>query len=431
MHEFYYENLYYMPDRTTGVRNKCKTQKSRTSAYKLLYKLLNAFKPKEMAGFLEDYLWPMIQELSRPTAWRHQPSERQRSAVHKYAGINNLGNICYMISMLQQFFMVPTFRYQLLRAVDASPEDIKTYKERQVDDSLLRQFQRLFGYLELSERAAADPFDFCFAYKDLTGEPTNVGVQCDSQEFLTFFFDRMEDVLKPTSQKYLLQDVFRGTYVSQRVCESCGDTKNDLTTAYTLSVQVENTKDLYAGLGKLVQGDVIEDFACGACNQKVNIVKRQLLGAMPNVLIVHLQRIVFDFNTFGNKKVNSRLEFPRILELGKLAFKEHARGEVRGETDEATAELAKLTTIEDEDYVYRLVGVNIHRGVADSGHYWSMINTMRGRDEPDPVSDPAGWRASNETDWKKFDDETVESYNPANLEKDAFGGDTSALTQDE
>ena len=155
-----------------------------------------------------------------------------------------------------------------------------------------------------------------------------------------------------------------------------------------------------------MQGDVIEDFACGACNQKVNIVKRQLLGAMPNVLIVHLQRIVFDFNTFGNKKVNSRLEFPRILELGKLAFKEHARGEVRGESDEATAELAKLTTIEDEEYVYRLVGVNIHRGVADSGHYWSMIHTKRGRDEPDPVSDPAGWRASNESDWKKFDDET-------------------------
>ena len=180
-----------------------------------------------------------------------------------------------------------------------------------------------------------------------------------------------------------------------------------------------------------MQGDVIEDFACGACNQKVNIVKRQLLGAMPNVLIVHLQRIVFDFNTFGNKKVNSRLEFPRILELGKLAFKEHARGEVRGESDEATAELAKLTTIEDEEYVYRLVGVNIHRGVADSGHYWSMIHTKRGRDEPDPVSDPAGWRASNESDWKKFDDETVESYNPGNLEKDAFGGDTSALTQDE
>jgi len=72
--------------------------------------------------------------------------------------------------------MVPQFRYSLFKAVDDAPEDLKTHKERQVDDNLLRQFQRLFGQLELSERQAADPFDFCFAYKDLTGEPTNVAV---------------------------------------------------------------------------------------------------------------------------------------------------------------------------------------------------------------------------------------------------------------
>lgn len=45
---------------------------------------------------------------------------------------------------------------------------------------------------------------------------------------------------------------------------------------------------------------------------------------MPNVLIVHLQRIVFDFNTFGNKKVNSKFEFPKILEMAKYAYKEHS-----------------------------------------------------------------------------------------------------------
>ena len=72
LHEFYYENLYYMPERTTSTsQNKCKTQQSRTAAYKLLYKLIKAFKPKEMAEFLEDYLCPMIKTLSRPKVWRH------------------------------------------------------------------------------------------------------------------------------------------------------------------------------------------------------------------------------------------------------------------------------------------------------------------------------------------------------------------------
>jgi len=60
-----------------------------------------------------------------------------------------------------------------------------------------------------------------------------------------------------------------------------------------------------------------------------------------------------------------------------------------------------------DEYEYRLVGVNIHRGVADSGHYWSMIHAKRGQEEPDPTKNPAEWRASNESNWKKFDDESV------------------------
>ena len=31
----------------------------------------------------------------------------------------------------------------------------------------------------------------------------------------------------------------------------------------------------------------------------------------------------------------------------------------------------------DDCYEYKLVGVNVHHGTADSGHYWSYINTNR------------------------------------------------------
>ena len=155
---------------------------------------------------------------------------------------------------------------------------------------------------------------------------------------------------------------------------------------------------------------------------------------MPNVLIVHLQRIVFDYNTFGNKKVTSQFEFPKILEMSRFSFKDlmssNPQG-VKGETDQVTQDLNKLLELEDEDYVYRLVGVNIHRGVADSGHYWSMINTKRGKDEPDPSANKAEWLESNNSDWQKFDDETVSSYNLSELEKDSYGGSTSNLSESE
>lgn len=169
MHEFFYENLYYLPSRTTSTSaNKCKSKGSRTVGYKLLYRLIKQLKPKEMCEFLEFYLWPFIKDLSRPKQWRHQPSEKKRSmtGTASYAGMKNYGCICYMISMVQQFYMVPQFRYQLFKAVDTTPPKIEDYKDRKIDDNMLRQFQKLFGFLELSERQYADPFDFCFAFKD-------------------------------------------------------------------------------------------------------------------------------------------------------------------------------------------------------------------------------------------------------------------------
>jgi uncharacterized UBP type Zn finger protein len=57
-----------------------------------------------MCFFLEDYLWHFIKDVPRPLKWRHTPAENSRK---EYCGIKNLGNICYMISMLQQFYMVP------------------------------------------------------------------------------------------------------------------------------------------------------------------------------------------------------------------------------------------------------------------------------------------------------------------------------------
>jgi len=123
-------------------------------------------------------------------------------------GIHNLGNVCYMISMLQQFYWVPAFRYGLLKVVDDSPERIEEYKERKIDDNMLRQLQLLFGGLELSERAMADPTEFCFSFKQMNGQPTNPGEQRDAQEFLNEFFEKLEPLLKRTSQKYLIADIF-------------------------------------------------------------------------------------------------------------------------------------------------------------------------------------------------------------------------------
>jgi ubiquitin C-terminal hydrolase len=104
---------------------------------------------------------------------------------------------------------------------------------------------------------------------------------------------------------------------------------------------------------------------------------------MPNVLILHLQRIVFNFDTFQNEKINSRFEFPAILKLKDYSYKEVMTSENRAEDIIYCEDMKHLMKISDEEYTYKLVGVTIHVGTAENGHYYSLINTKRGEDEAD------------------------------------------------
>jgi ubiquitin carboxyl-terminal hydrolase 34 len=77
----------------------------------------------------------------------------------------------------------------------------------------------------------------------------------------------------------------------------------------------------------MIEGEIINDFLCEGCNTKVDIMKRTLISQTPNVLIVHLQRICFDFDTYQNDKINSYFEFPDYLDLSPYSFAHITKGE--------------------------------------------------------------------------------------------------------
>ena len=152
----------------------------------------------------------------------------------------------------------------------------------------------------------------------------------------------------------------------------------------------------------------------------------------PNTLIVHLQRIVFSFDTLQNDKVNARFEFPTLLNLKDYSFKERMTQEqldVKDFKAEEDVELSKLMEIDDDEYLYRLVGVNVHVGTADHGHYYSLIDLRRGAAEPDPtIQDEQGntkyaeWADVARDQWKVFDDSTVRPFDfVKDLKAEAFG----------
>lgn len=146
----------------------------------------------------------------------------------------------------------------------------------------------MFGFLQMTDRKAYNPAPFCYSLKDFEGNPTNTGLQQDAQEFLNIFFDKLETILKENNHQDILQNIFQGQQVSQLKCKSCGHTKNVLDSYYNLSIPVKDRTTVKDSLSKLILGETISDYECQACNKRVDLLKRSLIGTTPNVLILHL-----------------------------------------------------------------------------------------------------------------------------------------------
>ena len=72
----------------------------------------------------------------------------------------------------------------------------------------------------------------------------------------------------------------------------------------------------------------------------------------------------------------------------------------------------------DKDYyIYKLVGVVVHHGNADAGHYYSYINVMRHEWE-----EKENYLNTEKDRWVEFNDSTVREFDFSKLESECFGG---------
>ncbi len=69
---------------------------------------------------------------------------------------------------------------------------------------------------------------------------------------------------------------------------------------------MKNSKNLSESFNRYALGEVINDYKCDFCEQKVDVSKMTRISKPPQVLIIHLQRIVFNLDTFINEKITSK-----------------------------------------------------------------------------------------------------------------------------
>ena len=359
---------------------------------------------------------------SKESALNSKLNNTQKKKIPKaygHVGLKNIGCICYMNSILQQMYMVPTFRYAIMSADDDKVENNKSnfFSNNIFDDNLLHQLQKMYTFLTYSEKQAYNPKDFCGAFKDM-GEPINPMIQQDSQEFFNNFCDKIENSLKDTKYKYIIDNIFTGKTCSSVVCEKCHTVSNRFEDFYNLTLEVKNISNLYESLQKLIEPEKIDQFNCEVCKEKVTISKRASLAKLPNVLFIHLKRFYmnYDYDIGMTEKINSKFEFPNSLNLKKFCSEE-----VNKDNDGKLKETEEIYPKEEEYYEYELKGINIHIGNAQGGHYVSFIDVEREGKNNELNIKSSIENGKIKTKWLKFNDSIISLFDTEEIPIESYG----------
>lgn len=358
-----------------------------------------------------------------------------------------------MNALLQQLFMQPGLRRDILQIkfpdihdekedeVLSNPESTDeqradALKKRQkwiYDREVVVRFQYLMAYLQESDKQYYDPTVFCKAFKDWSGVSVNVSVQMDTNEFLNMMFDKIDTIVKKTSYKDVLKDHMGGKLSHELIAKDGNTTlyserEEDF---YYLTIRIKEKKNIQEGLAEFIEQQDVA-YTWGKFGQKDKTVKRASVKKLPPCLCIHLARFEFDFDAMKRVKVNDKVEFPEILNM-KPYTKEglFERDKVRGlktkwdmdatvtedpteSKDSDTKEdpegmpkrTEKMPSYQDSHYLYRLVGVLVHMGSTDAGHYYSFIKER-----------------SSEGRWLQFNDTLVTQFNPERIGDECFGGE--------
>eukprot|EP01091_Cochliopodium_minus_P019747 TRINITY_DN8400_c0_g2_i1.p1 TRINITY_DN8400_c0_g2~~TRINITY_DN8400_c0_g2_i1.p1 ORF type:complete len:2136 (-),score=629.79 TRINITY_DN8400_c0_g2_i1:47-6454(-) len=374
---------------------KCKSETSRREAFALLRLVceINENDLQDLARFIcENQLnnfyrnfsiWPLNDEKSK----------------EGYVGLNNMGSTCYMNSLMQQLYTTPNLVDTLL-SIEPPELESKDNSGDGMDGDILMfdELKTLMTSLNQSKLRGYTPANFCQSFKDFEGNPIDVYVQQDAQEFFQTLCDKIDTILKPTDNKMFLRKFCRGAHSNQIKSKDCQHKSSREELFYTFSVEVSQKNNLVDALEDSIQGEKLEGenkYKCDGCSDYVNALKRTTIKTLPNVLVIHLKRFDFNFNTMQKEKLNVHFQFPEDLNMKQ--FTEEAIEFKEGNTN--------VFFHKDSYYQYKLKGVVVHRGsTADSGHYYSYIK--------EPVNGK----------WLEFNDEVVRPFNFNNLKEECFGG---------
>ncbi|KAK4485834.1 hypothetical protein RD792_006144 [Penstemon davidsonii] len=308
-------------------------------------------------------------------------------------GLNNLGNTCFMNSVLQALLHAPPLRNYFLS--DKHNHERCCRKSSSDKLCLPCDIDVIFSAVFSGDRSPYSPAKFLYSWWQHSENLASYEQQ-DAHEFFISVLDGIHEKLGKASHaikdkedcQCIAHRVFSGLLRSDLTCTSCGFTSSTYDPCLDISLDLNisasssssdftskpnetipvstlaGSLDLFTRPEKLGSDQKIY---CENCREKQNALKQMSIKKLPLVLCLHIKR--FEHSTIRkmSRKIDRHLQFPFSLDMNpylssSIVKKRFGNRIFSFEGDEL-----------DVSTEFEVFAVVTHSGMLESGHYVTYL----------------------------------------------------------